>query len=86
MLVRRAQPLQQTQDAVHDMLAINRVTAEKYGLLNKKTAKVKQHDATVSLPIHIEEAIPNDCVLIPQGTAASVTLGSSYTSVEIQAE
>ncbi len=86
MLVRRAQPLQQTQDAAHDMLAINCATAAKLGLLNKKTAKVKQHAITVSLPIYIEEAIPDDCVLIPQGTPANMSLGLSYTGVDVQAE
>jgi NADH-quinone oxidoreductase subunit G len=86
MLVRRAQALQQTQDAAHDMLAINRATAEKLGLLNKPTARVKQGTTSVSLPIYIEEAVPDDCVFIPQGTPANRSLGLSYASVDVQAE
>jgi NADH-quinone oxidoreductase subunit G len=84
-LVRRAQPLQETADALAAMIALNKNTASKHGLDGSHTAVVVQSNKRVNLPIYIEDAIPDDCAFIPVGVAGSAELGISYGPIEVDA-
>jgi NADH-quinone oxidoreductase subunit G len=82
-LVRRAEPLQATDDALGAMIALNTATAQKLGLDAGQMAVVIQSNNRVNLPIYIEDAIPDDCAFIPTGVTGSVELGISYGPVEV---
>jgi len=84
-LVRRAAPLQETGDALAAMVAVNPATASKHGLNGSKMAVVMQSNKRVTLPIYIEDAIPDDCAFIPTGVAGSVELGINYGPIELDA-
>ena len=84
-LVRRAGPLQETDDALGAMIAVNKNTALKLGLDSSHMAIVMQSNNRVNLPIYIEDAVPDDCAFIPTGVAGSVELGISYGPIEVDA-
>ena len=84
-LVRRAHPLQQTDDALGAMIAVNHNTAQKLGLDGSNMAVVMQSNKRVNLPIYIEDAVPDNCAFIPTGVTGSVELGMSYGPVEVDA-
>jgi len=84
-LVRRAQPLQETADALGAMIVLNKTTANKHGLDGSRMAVVMQSNHRVNLPIYIEDAIPDDCAFIPTGVTGSVELGISYGPIEVDA-
>ncbi len=83
--VRRAGPLQETDDALGAMIAVNKNTALKLGLDSSHMAVVMQSNNRVNLPIYIEDAVPDDCAFIPTGVAGSVELGISYGPIEVDA-
>jgi NADH-quinone oxidoreductase subunit G len=84
-LVRRAPPLQETTDSLSAMIAINQTTAAKLGLQGSRNAVVVQNNARISIPLYIENAIPDNCAFIPTGVTGSNELGSSYGPVEVDA-
>ena len=85
VLVRRAPPLQETSDSLTAMFAVNKNTAAKLGLNGSNSAVVVQSNKRISIPIYIEEAIPDDCAFIPAGVTGSNELGISYGPVEVDA-
>ncbi len=85
-MTRRAPPLQHTADAVTAMVAINAATATRLGLQGKSRVNVKQNGQSVSLPIYIEAAVPDNCAFIPVAVPGCEALGQSYGAVELQGE
>ena len=67
------------------MIALNQTTATKFGLNGSASAVVVQNNTRISIPIYIEEAIPDDCAFIPAGVAGTNELGSNYGPVEVDA-
>jgi len=84
-LVRRAPPLQQTADGLVAMIAVNNTTASKLGLNGSDVAVVIQNNKRVSIPLYIEDAIPDDCAFIPAGVLGTKELGLNYGPVEVDA-
>ena len=84
-LVRRAPSLQETPDSLTAMIAVNKATASKLGLNGSRVAVVVQNNTRISIPLYIEEAIPDDCAFIPAGVAGTNELGSNYGPVEVDA-
>jgi NADH-quinone oxidoreductase subunit G len=82
-IVRRAAALQATDDALSNMIVVNSTTAEKLGITGNDSVVVIQSNHRVSLPLYIEDAIPDDCAFIPTGVTSSMELGESYGSVEV---
>ncbi|MCW9025468.1 MAG: molybdopterin-dependent oxidoreductase, partial [Gammaproteobacteria bacterium] len=84
MLVRRAEPLQNTADAIADAIYLNAETASKVGVTDEEDAVATQGECTVILPVMIDEAIPTNCVMIPTGLAETSKLGAAYGDIEIK--
>jgi len=84
-LVRRAGPLQETSDGLTAMIAVNTATANKLGLNGEDSAVVVQNNSRISIPLYIQDAIPDDCAFIPAGVSGSNQLGSNYGPVEVDA-
>lgn len=83
-LVRRAQPLQDTADAIAAAAYMSEQTARQAGVEEADTVLVKQAGYEARLPLVIDEAVPAQCVLIPYGVPGSETLGRAYGPIEIQ--
>lgn len=90
-LVRRANSLQKSapeQDAIH----LSGKEVERLGLQTALeesthgvpvTINVKQGDEVVSIPLLVNDKIPDGCALLASGTQASSLLGSAYGEIEI---
>lgn len=85
-LVRRSQPLQATADASEARLYINTQTAAQIGLNGAAQATASQGEGRVSLPVVIDDAVPDACVVIPSGLAGCQKLGAAYGPVQVNAD
>ncbi|MDZ7662579.1 NADH-quinone oxidoreductase subunit NuoG [Thiohalophilus sp.] len=83
-LVRRAQPLQDSVDAIAAAAYMNEQTANEAGVSDGAYVLVRQDNSEVRLPLVIDEAVPAQCVLIPYGVAGSETLTRAYGPIELQ--
>ena len=82
-LVRRAKALQQTVWAPPAKAYLNQSVAKKFGLLDTAEVKVRQNESEIVLPLEIDESVPNGCVWVPAGLAATQLLGPSIGPVKI---
>lgn len=83
-LVRRAPALQQTVDATQALgVHLNAKVATQMGLTAGHAAQVKQNGATVTLPVVIDERVPDNSALIYAGQLAQIELGSWHGKIEL---
>lgn len=90
-LVRRATSLQKSapeQDAIHlsgkeiERLGLQRILDESiHGV--PVTVNVKQGDEVVSMPLLVNDNIPDGCALLGSGTQVSSLLGAAFGEIEI---
>ena len=73
-LVRRSKPLQATKDSEFAGVALNPATLERIGLTEGEQALVCQDGRSVTLDIVADGRLPDDCVYLPAGIAASAAL------------
>lgn len=86
MVVRRASALQFTRDAIGAKgVHVNSNVAAQIGATEAKPVQVRQNTAKISLPLVIDERVPDGCVLIYAGQIENVTLGSWHGWVELTA-
>lgn len=84
-LVRRAQALQKTADAVDAAIRVNGELAQQLGLSDGDMALAKQHgDEGVRLPVVVDNRISDDCVYVHAGVPASVGLGPSIGPIRVE--
>ncbi len=83
-LVRHAQPLQDTSDAIVTAAYISEQTANQMGFAEADYVLVKQDGEQARLPLVIDDAVPDQCVLIPYGVVGSEKLSRAYGSIELQ--
>jgi len=83
-LVRRSEPLQATRDTIMAAAYINSKTASQQGLSANQEVRVVQDQYSNTLPVVIDEGVPDQCVFIPAGVKDSQSLGDAYGSVELQ--
>ncbi len=83
-LVRRSTPLQLTNDAKQNYVAINRLLAKKLGLKPDEKALILQSGHTEFTDIVIDETIADDCVWLPATEELSIQMGPVYSSIELE--
>ncbi|RKZ70121.1 MAG: NADH-quinone oxidoreductase subunit G, partial [Candidatus Parabeggiatoa sp. nov. 1] len=85
-LVRRAGALQHTIDAkITERVHINTNVAAQLSLGDDQKVQVKQNGANVTLPVVIDDRVPDDGVLIYAGQVAHAQLGAWYGQIELSA-
>lgn len=85
-LVRRASSLQKTMDAtLASGIHIHPQLASQKNLSQGNSARVKQNGATITLPVVLDERVPQESVLIYAGQLANLELGKWYGGVEVSA-
>ncbi|MEZ5671829.1 MAG: NADH-quinone oxidoreductase subunit NuoG [Thiotrichaceae bacterium] len=83
-IVRRASALQFTRDATTAKgVHLNSKVAAQVGTNEQATLQVRQNTAKISLPVVIDERVPDGCVLIYAGQAENVALGAWHGWVEL---
>lgn len=83
-LVRRAGALQQTTDAGRAEAVICSAQAGRLGLADGARVLVSDGDEQVSLPLRVDERVPDAAVLIPQGVPGTEGLGRNGAGIELQ--
>ena len=83
-LVRRSKPLQDTSDAISSAIYMNDATAKKLEINDSSQVMVKQGFYDAMLKVVIDEAIADNCVMIPMATEGSRSLGDGYGAIEVQ--
>ena len=83
-LVRRAEALQRTVDAVRAGIRINPALAAVLDLEGAERAVAVQGDTRAELPLEIDAAVPDDCVRIPAGVPGTGMLGGQFAAVTLE--
>jgi len=83
-LVRRAQPLQDTSDAMTAALYMNNSTSQQLSVNGEAQAIAVQDGNAATLNVVIDEAIPDNCVMIPMAVEGSRGLGNGYGEIEVR--
>lgn len=83
-LVRRAPALQQTRDVADGALHMNGHAAHTLGLVEGEHVRVQAGDGNVTLPVGIDDRVPDGCVLVHAAQRASVELGPWYGPVTLK--
>ena len=83
-LVRRASSLQQTSDAVSASARICSQQSERLGLAGADQVVVRQGEGSVTLPLLVDERVPEGSVWIPAALPGSAGLGPAIGPVELE--
>jgi NADH-quinone oxidoreductase subunit G len=82
-VVRRAEALQQTNDAIPACVIINAELAKQNKIEDEDNVVVTQNNVKVKLRAHIEDSIPNNCVVIPQGVLGVDVFDAAYSEITL---
>nr|VFJ47719.1 MAG: NADH dehydrogenase subunit G [Candidatus Kentron sp. DK] len=82
-LVRRAASLQQTPDAAPSAIRINRKLAGQLRIREGESVSATQEGFRKTLPVIIDDRVPDDCVWLPAGGADSMGLGGRFGEIAL---
>ncbi len=82
-MVRRSAPLQQTADAAY-AVRVSPTTAKQAGIEGAEQVRAVQGEHSTVLPLVIDGAIAEGCVLIPTGCADGLGIGFGYQTVRLE--
>jgi NADH-quinone oxidoreductase subunit G len=83
-LVRRATALQQTKDAGEAVIRLHPNEAERQGLNTAENALINQNGYQATLPVALDESIPEGCVWISTGLNKTAMLGQPFGEVTVE--
>ena len=83
-VVRRATALRETTHAGADRVVMNAATADRLGVTGAGRVLVSQGEACVSLPLELDQCVPDDCLWVPGASAATASLGPAYAPVSVE--
>jgi NADH-quinone oxidoreductase subunit G len=83
-LVRRAQALQRTRDAGTSAIWLHPAEAQRLGLTANTQALVKQNGYQASLPLQLDDGLPEGCAWISTGLAETAVLGQPFGEVTLE--
>ncbi|NNE38510.1 MAG: molybdopterin-dependent oxidoreductase [Gammaproteobacteria bacterium] len=84
VLVRHAEPLQQTDDIADDTAHLSQSMADKIGLVNGDRVVIEQSDASLEIGYSIDNRIPDNTVLIHAAGKNTSGLGAWYAGISIR--
>jgi NADH-quinone oxidoreductase subunit G len=82
-LVRRAESLQKTPDGLFTGVHINAKEAKRLDLKTQRV-RVTQNDVTLTMPLVIDDTIPDGAVYLPSGLRETAGLGSAYQAIQLE--
>ena len=83
-LVRRAASLQRTADATLPGAGMNAATLARLGLAAGMTAKLAGNAGSLSLPVRLDEGLPDGCVRIAAGHSTTAGLGAMFGAISVE--
>ena len=85
-VVRRSEALQETDDALPACVIINAETAKQNKIQDEDNIVVKQNNVKLTLRVHIEDSIPDNCAVIPQGVQGVEVFDAAYSEITLSAK
>jgi len=85
-VVRRSDALQQTTDALPACVIINADTAKQNNVQDEDDIVVTQNNIKLKLRVHIEDSIPDNCAVIPQGVQGVEDFDAAYSEITLSAK
>jgi NADH-quinone oxidoreductase subunit G len=85
-LVRRSEPLQDTDEAKDDRVRINQSTAEKLGVSRSTQILARHEGRVVSLALEIDDSVADNSAWIPAGMLSTRKLGPMFGLLELEAD
>ena len=85
-VVRRSNALQKTDDAIPACVIVNAETAKQNNIHNDDNVFVTQNNIKLKLRVHIEDSIPNNCVVIPQGVQGVEVFDAAYSEITLSSK
>lgn len=85
-VVRRSNALQQTNDAIPACVIINTELAKQNKFQDEDNIVVTQNKKKLTLRVHIEDSVPNNCAVIPQGVHGVELFDSAYSEITLSAK
>ncbi len=82
-LVRRAKSLQMTEDVADGAVHINSALAKQLGLSDQKEVRAEQDDMALTLPLVVDDRLPDACVLIQAKHPQSAALGTWFADITL---
>lgn len=82
-VVRRSEALQQTEDAIPACVILNNKLAKENSIQDEDNIVVAQNGNKVKLRAYIEDSVPDNCVVIPQGVVGVERLGAAYSEITL---
>jgi NADH-quinone oxidoreductase subunit G len=83
-IVRRAPSLQKTRDSLPPVASMNRALADKLGLRDGDSVRVRQGGGEAVVGYAIDDKLPADCIRLAVSRAETALLGAA--SAELTAE
>ncbi|MCB1876732.1 MAG: NADH-quinone oxidoreductase subunit G [Chromatiales bacterium] len=83
-LVRRSRPLQATIDGQAASIRICSALAERLNLGEDRQAVVVQGEERITLPLYLDDRVPDDCVWLPCALPETAPLGSSSGGIQLE--
>jgi len=83
-IVRRAEALQQCVDAGGSSVRINAQAALQRGLSHGTLVRLRSPDATLELPLVIDDLVPNGSLVLAGALKETQGLGAAYAHLEIE--
>lgn len=81
--VRRAKSLQMTGDVADGAVHINSALADKLGLSGQEQVRAEQNERALTLPLVLDDRVPNACVLIQAKHPQSAALGAWFADITL---
>ena len=85
-VVRRSDALQKTDDALPACVIVNAETAKLNNIQDEDNVVVTQNNIKLKLRVHIEDSIPNNCAVIPQGVQGVEIFDAAYSDITLSAK
>jgi NADH-quinone oxidoreductase subunit G len=83
-IVRRAASLQKTRDGAAVVAAMNEKVWAGLGLHAGDQVSIAQGGAVVILPATLDNGLPDNCIRVPAGAAATAVLGAAFGAVQVE--
>lgn len=85
-VVRRADALQKTTDAIPACVFINEELAKQNKVEDQDNIVVTQNDTKMTLRVYIDDSIPNNCAVIPQGVMGVESFDAAYSDITLSSK